>query len=111
MLAQGLAEGWPGSQLPDQDALEILTTESAEIALSIWQIVAGILIIAGVTNISCKYSKASRRVGTFLAFLSLSFITILGIISHEGNQIFWIATAGLALLSGIVHIRLGWNDE
>lgn len=111
LIAQGIAEGWPGQQLPDQHSFIFLSSETAEHLLAVWQFVSGLLMVVGISRLGGRWSRQMRRIGSFGAFLALSFVTFLGVISKEGNQIYWIATMGLALMSGMVHIRAGWKDE
>jgi hypothetical protein len=111
LIVEGVALIWPGQQLPNQDAYILLSSVLAEHILGLWQIISGVLIVVGVSAVRSRISYPARRIGTFGAFLALSFITFLGIASKEGNQIYWIATVGLALMSAVFHIRAGWKDE
>lgn len=111
LIAEGVALIWPGQQLPDQGAFLLLSSAVAEHILAFWQIVSGLLIVMGVSAVVSRISYRAHRIGTFGGFLAFSFATFLGIASKEGNQIFWIATMGLALMSGVFHIRAGWKHE
>jgi hypothetical protein len=110
LIAHGIVDGWPGAQLPAPDAFVFLSGNLAESIFAAWQLVSGFLLLIGVCRIGTPWSKRARRIGSFGAFLAFLFISVLGIISAS-NPIFWISTLGLAFISGILHIRTGWEDE
>jgi hypothetical protein len=110
LVAQGMIAIFPGEQLPGQTTFSILTTHQVELILAVWQIASGLLLIIGVSSKPSKREHALRRSGAFGGFLSLTFLTFLGILSSEVNDLFWIATTGLALVSGIIYIRMGWDQ-
>lgn len=54
-----------------------------------------------------KISRPLRRAGSFMAFCALTFLSFLGILSEGVNDLYWIATIGLALMSAVLYIRAG----
>lgn len=106
LIIQGVIELQSESQLPSH-ALELLSPHWAEVIVASWQLVAGALLIAGVLCWEKNVSRPMRRVGSFMAFFAFTFLSFLGIFSEGVNDLFWIATIGLSLMSAIMYIRAG----
>jgi len=110
LIAQGVVELFPEGQLP-QGSFEVLPAEWGEIAFSAFQTLAGLMLIVGVIANHQKWARSLRRLGSFMAFLAMLFLSFLGIISEGVNDLYWIATIGLTLLCGAIYIRAGWDTD
>ena len=109
LIAEGALEFFPGLQLPAA-TFQLIPTHLGELIVSVWQIVAGVCMIVGVA-ISGRWSYRLRRIGLFGAFFAFSFLTFLGIISDEVNDLYWIVTFGLSLMCAVIYIHVGWEKK
>lgn len=109
LIVQGTLQFLPGLQLPET-TFQLLPQEFGELLVSVWQIATGLALIIGVSLVG-RWSHRLRRIGSFGAFFAFSFLTLLGIISEEVNDLYWIVTFGLALMCAFLYIHVGWEKK
>jgi hypothetical protein len=109
LIVEGVLEFFPGLQLPSE-TFQLIPTNIGELIVSVCQITAGLFMVVGVA-IKGRWSRRLRRYGSFGAFFSFSFLSLLGIISEEVNDLYWIVTLGLALMCAIIYIHIGWEKK
>lgn len=107
LVAYGVVLGWPGDVLPTPPSLILITGTIAETIFSAWAVVSGIVLFSGVCQIGTKWSRRARRIGSFGAFLAFLFLAFLSVAANL--PLISISTLGLAVISGILHIRTGWE--
>lgn len=111
LLIQGLLVVIPSYDLPDQEFWSLIDSPVAQEAVGIALIVGAVLILVGLATDDPPLHKFARRAGAMLGFLIFSLLTFIGVLSEEVNDVYWLATAGLALLSAIMYVRIGRAAE
>jgi hypothetical protein len=109
LVVQGVLQFLPGLQLP-QTTFTVIPANIGEFIVSLWQVVSGLALIIGVGLVG-RWSHRLRRIGSFGSFFAFSFLTFLGIISEEVNDLYWIVTFGLALMCATLYIHVGWEKK
>lgn len=103
-VAVGITQLFPGNGLPESSFIH-LSSQTVTTILSVLEVIAGSLLFIGIWSLGLPWSKVVRRLGSFTAFLCFSYTAILGISSDDISTPFAIMAGGIAIISGIIHIR------
>lgn len=87
------------------DSFSFLTQAQAAHLIGILFAVASVLMLAGSIFRAEVFSRVLRRVGTFVAFLCFSYVTLIGFFSDALIDPVGVLAFGMALLSGFLHIK------
>lgn len=107
LFVQGVLVVVPEYDLPSQNFWSIIGSPAVQEGVGITLILASVLIFVGLAADRAHVRRTARRAGTMLAFLVFTLLTFVGILSEEVNDVYWLATAGLAVLSSIIYVRVG----
>lgn len=111
LFVQGFYALVPAYDLPRDSVFGLDRLPMAQNGLGILLIVSSILLFWGLSQHHFPTRRAFRRAGSFLAFGVLLFITFLGILSEDVNDIYWISTLGIAIMTAVMYVRVGWQLE
>lgn len=111
LFVQGFYALIPAYDLPRDSIFGLDKLPLAQDGLGALLILASLLLFWGMSQHHFPTRRAFRRAGSFLAFGVLLFISFLGILSEDVNDIYWISTLGIAVMTAVMYVRVGRQQE
>lgn len=111
LFAQGVYALWPNYDLPNTSFWKLAEQASAQDVVGSLLIISSLLLFWGLSQNHFPTRRAFRRVGSFMAFVTMAFLSWIGILSEEVNDVYWLATGGLAVMAAVMYVKVGRQTE